>query len=77
MSYVALEQKLRQVPEGYFAFVSNFLDFVLSKDFTLKPDGKAEEKNEKMPLRQLGQWKGQVWMADDFDETPDCFEEYM
>ena len=35
------------------------------------------EKKEKTAIRKLGQWKGQVWIADDFDETPECFAEYM
>ena len=27
-----------------------------------------EQKREKAPTRELGKWKGQIWMADDFDE---------
>ena len=29
------------------------------------------------PRRKSGILKGQVKMADDFDETPECFKEYM
>jgi hypothetical protein len=29
-----------------------------------------EAKNHSMPRRQLGFWAGQVWMADDFNDTP-------
>lgn len=35
-------------------------------------------KREKIPFSQLrGKYKGQIWMADDFDEfIPEGFEEY-
>jgi hypothetical protein len=29
-----------------------------------------EATNRPIPRRQLGFWAGQVWMADDFNETP-------
>jgi antitoxin (DNA-binding transcriptional repressor) of toxin-antitoxin stability system len=29
------------------------------------------------PKRQLGTAKGQVWMSDDFDATPNDFAEYL
>ena len=33
---------------------------------------------EKKTKRKLGALKGKlVYMADDFDETPDCFKEYL
>ena len=32
---------------------------------------------KKMPKRQAGGLTGKFYMADDFDETPDCFKEYM
>ena len=35
-------------------------------------------KEEKKKKRKLGALKGKlIYMADDFDETPDCFKEYM
>ncbi|MBQ3825749.1 MAG: DUF2281 domain-containing protein [Spirochaetaceae bacterium] len=70
MTYAALEEQLRQVDEQDFDFVSHFLDLILNKR-------KKETKTEKKPVRQLGKWKGQISMADDFDETPECFKEYM
>ncbi|WP_294430575.1 DUF2281 domain-containing protein [uncultured Treponema sp.] len=76
MPYAVLEQKLRLVPESEFDFVSQILDFVLSRNS--KPEkANAETKEEKKAIRKLGQWKGQVWMADDFDETPECFKDYV
>ncbi|MBQ9207380.1 MAG: DUF2281 domain-containing protein [Treponema sp.] len=75
MSYAALEQKLRLVPESDFDFVSQFLDLILSRN-SKRTKTKKAEKSQKM-YRQPGIAKGTFWMADDFDETPDCFKEYM
>ena len=70
MPYAALEQKLRLIPESEFDFVSQILDFVLSRN-----SNKAKEESKK-PIRQLGKWKGQVWIADDVDETPECYNKF-
>lgn len=75
MPYAVLEQKLRLVPESEFDFVSQILDFVLSKNS--KSEKASVENKEKNAIRKLGQWKGQVWIADDFDETPECFKDYV
>lgn len=75
MPYAVLEQKLRLVPESEFDFVSQILDFVLSRNS--KSEKASVENKEKNAIRKLGQWKGQVWIADDFDETPECFKDYV
>lgn len=67
MSYTTLEQKLRRIPERDFAVVSSFLDSLLTT-----PDTVPEKT-----ARQLGQWDGHIWMADDFDDTPDCLKDYQ
>ncbi|MBQ3837411.1 MAG: DUF2281 domain-containing protein [Treponema sp.] len=77
MPYSTLEKKLRMVPESEFDFVSRFLDLVLSRNSNTAPAKAKAKKTEKKSIRQLGQWKGKVWIADDFDETPDCFKEYV
>lgn len=35
------------------------------------------EKNKIKPERQLGKFEGQIWVADDFNEPLDDFQEYM
>ena len=37
---------------------------------------KAEAIPPQKTSRTLGELKGQVWMAEDFDETPECFDGY-
>ena len=76
MQYATLENKLRLIPESDFDFVGQFLDFILSRNSKSKEKPKAEEVEKKL-YRQPGILKGEIWMADDFDETPDCFKEYM
>lgn len=71
MSYTTLEQKLRRIPERDFAVVSSFLDSLLTAPDTVP------EKTPHMAVRQLGQWNGRMWMADDFDDTPDCLKDYQ
>jgi prevent-host-death family protein len=29
------------------------------------------------PLRGFGSMRGEIWIADDFDETPEGFEDYI
>ena len=41
----------------------------------LKKLMKSEKK--KGVKRKFGVYKGKFWMADDFDETPDCFKDYI
>ncbi|MCS6988924.1 MAG: DUF2281 domain-containing protein [Chloroherpetonaceae bacterium] len=37
----------------------------------------ATEANPIRRFRQAGTAKGKIWMADDFDETPEDFKDYM
>lgn len=39
--------------------------------------GLNEINNENKKIRTAGKYRGKGWMADDFDETPECFKEYM
>ena len=38
---------------------------------------KKESVPEKKTKRTLGALKGKIWMSEDFDETPECFKEYI
>ena len=37
----------------------------------------AVEASSESHKRSPGGMPGKLWMADDFDETPDCFAEYV
>ena len=75
MSYAVLEEKIKRIPEADFEFVSNFLDLVLLKISTENSENINEEKS--VVRRTPGTAVGSFWMADDFDETPDCFKDYV
>lgn len=36
----------------------------------------SEKTSTKTPKRTAGGLTGKFWMADDFDETPDCFKTF-
>lgn len=43
-----------------------------------KPISASAEQNQAQPrVRKFGTAKGKIWMADDFDETPEDFKDYM
>lgn len=70
MSYEALANEIRTIPEEYFPEVAHFLDLLKYKILVLQ-QGSAR------PLRKLGGYEGQIKIADDFDEIPEGFEEYL
>lgn len=37
----------------------------------------AAPTSESRVYREPGSMRGEIWMADDFDEMPDCFAEYV
>ena len=50
------------------------LDFIMY----LKSKGTPVTQDKNKPKRKLGGLEGKLnYIADDFDETPDCFKEYV
>ena len=72
MPYSVLEQKFHALPEQSFDEVSDFFDYIFYKFTVKKP--KQEEKTFE---RKIGGYEDGFYMSPDFDETPDCFKEYM
>lgn len=70
MSYETLTNQIRTIPEEYFPEVANFLDLLRYKILVL-------QQGSPRPLRKLGGYEGQIKIADDFDEIPEGFEEYV
>ena len=68
MPYAALEEKIESLTETQQQSVFDYIDFLLSKRT-------ANETSRKK--RQPGGLMGKFRMAPDFDETPDCFKEYV
>ena len=70
MSYEALEKQIRTIPEEYFSEIAGFIDLLKYKIM-------VQHQNNARPLRKLGGYEGQIKIADDFDEIPEGFEEYL
>lgn len=70
MSVDILIQEANGLSEDKIAEVVSFIQFLKTKD-TSKKD------NAPKHYRTPGGLKGKCVMADDFDETPDCFKEYV
>lgn len=63
-----LIKEMESLSQEYKQEVYDFILFLKSK----------KNSNDKAKKRVLGIWdKEQFFMADDFDETPDCFKEYV
>lgn len=71
MSYDVLEKELKTLPESY---LSAIMDFIV----LLKAHDELAAKGSRKTSRTPGIGKDpNFFMAPDFDETPECFKEYM
>ena len=55
--------------------VAHGQNFVVTKHG--KPVAQIVPINSKTSVREAGQWRGRIWMADDFDAPLEDFKEYM
>lgn len=67
-----LERELIGLPNDKLSDVVKYIQFL---KFNLTSESKVPTR--KHSERQLGILKGKFVMADDFDDTPDCFKGYM
>ena len=70
MSDLTFLEKVKMMPPDYQQEVKDFIDFVWEKKMGLSSE---IDKNERIP----GLLKGKMWMAPDFDETPEDFKDYI
>lgn len=66
MAYLELIEEAKGLSEAKAAEVLDFIKFLKSKEDGKKSDIVFDELKG-----------GLLFMADDFDETPECFKEYM
>ncbi len=69
---------IEHLPDEKLSQVIQFAELLSSKPTPIMPaERKAtSEKNEDY-IRKPGILKRKMIMSDDFDETPECFEEYL
>jgi Protein of unknown function (DUF2281) len=71
MDTTILEQVSKLTLEEQQA-VENFIQELLSKHSVTEVESIAEKRKKNM-----GWAKGTIWMADDFNETPEDFKDYL
>ncbi len=66
-------EKLKQLPPDKQQEVDDFVDFLINK-YQLNINGESVGEHRR---KNLGWAKGKIWMADDFNETPEDFKDYI
>lgn len=66
-------EKLKQLPPDKQQEVDDFVDFLINK-YKFNPN---EESVGEQRKKNAGWAKGKIWMADDFNETPEDFKDYL
>lgn len=66
--------KIKQLPVSKQQEVEDFVDFLANKYLDKKED---IESLAEIRRKNLGRYKGEIFMADDFNETPSEFEDYL
>ncbi len=74
MSITTLD-KIKLLPADKQKEIEDFVDYLLQK--YAKPEEKVSKEIQEKRLRNFGNMKGQIWMAEDFNDTPEDFKEYM
>ncbi|MCI8614632.1 MAG: DUF2281 domain-containing protein [Lachnospiraceae bacterium] len=77
MAYELLEKELKDLPESSIVDVIEYIQFLKFKLQKTESNPDALFPERKHPERKLGVLNSKFVMADDFDETPDCFRGYM
>ena len=67
-------EKVNQLSPEKQQEVEDFIDYLINKYAipTINDEAIAEKRK-----RNLGWAKGKIWMADDFNDTPEDFKDYM
>lgn len=65
--------KINKLPLEKQQEVDDFVDFLINKyQFDINEESVGEQRR-----KNAGWAKGKIWMADDFNDTPDEFKDYM
>jgi len=73
MSIDVLE-KVKQLPPDKQKEVEDFINYLLDKytSVTARQESIADKRR-----RNMGWAKGKIWIADDFNDTPEDFKDYL
>lgn len=65
-------EKVKQLPADKQKEVEDFIDYLLYKYGEDEIENVAEKRK-----KNLGWAKGKIWMAEDFNDTPEDFKDYL
>lgn len=69
---------IEHLPDEKLSQVIQFAEFLSSNSTSVMPtERKAVDEDNDKYIRKPGILKRKMVMSDDFDETPECFEEYQ
>ena len=68
-----LNQRIDRLPDDSVKLLIQFIDSISSVNAGKSETGQSENPRT---YRKPGALKGNLVLADDFDETPECFKEY-
>ena len=69
---------LNKLPLDKQEEVNDFIAFLLQKyQKTVGTDNSGDRSILKNRMAIAGRMKGKIWMADDFNATPDVFKDYI
>lgn len=68
----AILEKVKKLPVQKQQEVEDFVEYLLSKYAVEETESVAEIRRKNM-----GWAKGKIWMADDFNDTPEDFKDYL
>ena len=66
-------EKIKRLPPEKLQELEAFVDTLLAQTENDKVDTGIREKR----IKNMGRLKGEIWMADDFNETPEDFKDYV
>lgn len=67
-------EKVNQLPLNEQQEIENFINEIISRHNITSHD---ETPVSELRKKNLGWAKGKIWIADDFNDTPEEFKEYM
>lgn len=66
-------EKIYRLPEDKLEQVEEYIDSLLLE----QPAEDSMKEIAEKRMRNFGRMKGQIWMAPDFNDTPEDFKDYM
>lgn len=67
-------EKVKQLPPEKQKEVEDFINYLISK---YKSEAEVNQSLAEKRRKNMGRLSGKIWMADDFNDTPEDFKNYL